>query len=54
MRKRQEFNWNDAAKLAVILKDGRKIMLGEEDIKAIVSALTLAAVHGWGSLKIGK
>ncbi len=45
MAKKAKFNWADAVKLIVILKDGRRIALGEKEVKEIVSAIFLAAVH---------
>ncbi len=47
MIKKAKFNWDDAEKLIVILKDGRRITLGEKEVKRIISALVLAAVHGF-------
>ena len=47
MVKKARFNWNDVAELMVVLKDGRRIKLGEKEVKKIVSALMLAAVHGF-------
>lgn len=47
MKKNDKFYWNDVVKLIVILKDGRRITLGEKEIKSIVSALTLSAIHGF-------
>lgn len=48
MRKKAKFNWDDVIKVIVVLKDGRRITLGEKEINSIISALTLAAVHGFG------
>ena len=47
MAKKTKFNWNEAVELIVVLKDGRRINLGEKEVKKIVSALVLAAVHGF-------
>lgn len=47
MKKKAKFYWNDVVKLIVVLKNGRRITLGEKEIKSIVSALTIAAVHGF-------
>lgn len=46
--KKAKFNWDDVVKLIVVLKDGRRITLGKEVVNSIVSALTLAAIHGFG------
>ncbi len=48
MRKKAKFNWDDVIKVIVVLKDGRRITLGGKEINSIISALTLAAVHGFG------
>lgn len=47
MAKKAEFNWDDVVELIVVLKNGRRITLGEKEIEKIVSALVLAAVHGF-------
>lgn len=48
MTKKVKFNWDDVVKLIVVLNDGRRISLGEKEVKKIVSCLVLAAVHGFG------
>jgi hypothetical protein len=48
MAKKTKFNWDDVVELIVILKDGRRIKLGEKEVKKIVSCLMIAAVHGFG------
>ncbi len=45
MTKKARFNWGDVVELVVVLKDGRRIKLGEKEVKEIVSCLVLAAVH---------
>lgn len=47
MAKKVKFNWHDVAGLIVVLKDGRRINLGEKEVKKIISCLVLAAVHGF-------
>ena len=47
MAKKAKFNWDDVVELIVVLKDGERIILGEKEVKKIVSALLLAAVHGF-------
>lgn len=45
MEKKARFNWKDAVELIVVLRNGRRIKLGEKEVKEIMSVLTLAAVH---------
>ena len=45
MTKKARFNWDDVVELIVVLKDGHRITLKEKEVKKIVSALVLAAVH---------
>lgn len=46
-KKKPKFNWDEVVELIVVLKDGRRIPLGGEEVKKIVSALVLVAVHGF-------
>lgn len=48
MIKKAKFNWDDVVELIVVLKNGRRITLGEKEVKKIVSCLELATVHGSG------
>lgn len=47
MRKKARFNWNEVIELTLVLKDGRRISLGKKEVKKIISALVLSAVHGF-------
>ncbi len=45
MKKKASFDWNDVVRLIVVLKDGRRITMGEKSVKDIVRALYIAAIH---------
>lgn len=42
-----KFNWKEVKGIIVILKNGRKVKLIKREVGEIVSAIILAAVHGF-------